>query len=69
MTAPNLLRGPVFRHCNHGAGERAVGLSQLIQNREVIGVGDRYQVAGDTRPCASVHQIAGLSYVNKLHNR
>jgi hypothetical protein len=35
----------------------------------VIGVGDRYQVAGDTRPCASVHQIAGLSYVNKLHNR
>ena len=47
MTAANLLRGPVFRHCNNGAGERAVGLSQLIQDREVIGVGDRYQVAWD----------------------
>src|SRR5262245_62007267 len=47
MTAPNPLRGLVFRHCNHGAGESAVGLSQLIQNREVIGVGDRYQVAWD----------------------
>jgi len=45
MTAPNPLRGLVFRHCNYSAGERAVGLSQLIQNREVIGVGDRYQVA------------------------
>src|SRR5215469_2055278 len=39
--------GLVFCHCNNGAGERAVGLSQLIQNREVIGVSDRYQVAGD----------------------
>ena len=38
--APNPLRGLVLRHRNHGAGERAVGLSQLIQNREVIGVGD-----------------------------
>ena len=45
--APNPLRGLVLRHCNHGAGERAVGLSQLIQNCEVIGVGDRYQVAWD----------------------
>ena len=43
--APNPLRGLVLRHRNHGAGERAVGLSQLIQNREVIGVGDWYQVA------------------------
>ncbi len=34
------LRGLVLRHRNHGAGERAVGLSQLIQNREVIGVGE-----------------------------
>src|SRR5499426_4654666 len=41
------LRGLVFRHRNNGAGERTVGLSQLIQNREVIGVGDRYQVAWD----------------------
>src|SRR5262249_15862914 len=41
------LRALVLRHRNHGAGERAVGLSQLIQNREVIGVGDRYQVAWD----------------------
>src|SRR5262245_64263198 len=41
------LRGLVFRHRNNGAGERAVGLSQLIENREVIGVGDRYQVAWD----------------------
>jgi hypothetical protein len=41
------LRGLVLRHRNHGAGERAVGLSQLIQNREVIGVGDWYQVAWD----------------------
>src|SRR5215471_18835169 len=47
MTAPNPLRGLVFRHRNNGAGERAVGLSQLIQDREVIGVGDRYQVAWD----------------------
>src|SRR5215471_13223105 len=45
--APNPLHGLVFGHCNHGAGERAVGLSQLIQDREVIGVGDRYQVAWD----------------------
>ena len=48
--APNPLRGLVLRHRNHGAGERAVGLSQLIQNREVIGVGDWYQVAW-TCPC------------------
>jgi hypothetical protein len=41
------LRGLILRHRNHGAGERAVGLSQLIQNREVIGVGDWYQVAWD----------------------
>src|SRR5262249_23085282 len=41
------LRGLVLRHRNHGAGERAVGLSQLIQNREVIGVGDWDQVAWD----------------------
>src|SRR5215831_16664765 len=47
IAAPNPLHGLVFRHCNHGAGKRAVGLSQLIQNREVIGVGDRYQVAWD----------------------
>src|SRR5215813_12813594 len=45
MTTPNPLHRLVFCHCDHGAGERAVGLSQLIQNREVIGVGDRYQVA------------------------
>src|SRR5262249_56024362 len=45
--APTPLRGLVFRHRNNGAGERTVGLSQLIQNREVIGVGDRYQVAWD----------------------
>jgi hypothetical protein len=45
IAAPNPLHGLVFRH--HGAGKRAVGLSQLIQNREVIGVGDRYQVARD----------------------
>src|SRR5262249_18327876 len=45
--APNPLRGLVLRHRNHGAGELSVGLSQLIQNREVIGVGDRYQVARD----------------------
>ena len=44
------LRGLVFRHRNNGAGERAIGLSQLIENREVIGVGDRYQVAWDM-PC------------------
>src|SRR5262245_45858012 len=42
-----LLRGLVFRHGDYGAGERAVGLSQFIENREVIGVGDRYQVAWD----------------------
>jgi len=36
------LRGLVLSHRKHGAGERAVGLSQLIQNREVIGVGDGY---------------------------
>jgi hypothetical protein len=29
------LRGLVLRHRNHGAGERAVGLSQLIQNSVV----------------------------------
>jgi hypothetical protein len=45
--APNPLRGLVLRHRHHGAGERAVGLSQLIQDREVVGVGDRYQVAWD----------------------
>ena len=45
--APTSLRGLVFGHRNNGAGERTVGLSQLIQNREVIGVGDRYQVAWD----------------------
>jgi len=27
---PTPLRGPVFRHCDYGAGERAIGLSQLI---------------------------------------
>src|SRR5262249_34238595 len=32
---------------NHGTGECAVRLAQLIQDREVIGVGDRYQVAWD----------------------
>ena len=55
------LRGPVFRHGNHGAGERAVGLSQLIQNREVIGVGDRYQVAWDMplRPVGMIIAAAG----------
>src|SRR6516165_5008354 len=50
LTTPQpslILRGLVFRHCNHGAGERAVGPSQLIQNREMIGIGDRYQVARD----------------------
>src|SRR5215472_225094 len=47
IAAPNPLRGLVFRHCNHGAGKRAIRLSQLIQNREVIGVGDRYQIAWD----------------------
>jgi hypothetical protein len=36
------LRGLVLRHRNHGAGKRAVGLSQLIQNRKVIGMTDRY---------------------------
>ena len=46
--APHPLRGLVLRHRNHGAGERAVGLSQLLQNREVIGVGDRYQVVKRT---------------------
>ena len=54
--APNPLRGLVLRHCNHGAGERAVGLSQLIQNCEVIGVGDRYQVAWDM-PLRSVGMV------------
>jgi hypothetical protein len=39
------LRGLVLSHRKHGAGERAVGLSQLIENREVIGIDDRYQVA------------------------
>ena len=39
------LRGLGLRHRNHGAGERGVGLSQFIQNCEVIGVGDWYQVA------------------------
>jgi hypothetical protein len=39
------LRGLVLSHREHGAGERAVGLSQLIQYREVIGIDDRYQVA------------------------
>jgi hypothetical protein len=29
------LRGLVLRHRNHGAGEHAVGLSQLIQNSVV----------------------------------
>src|SRR5215469_4470594 len=47
ITASNPLYGLVFCHCNHGAGERAVELPQLIQNREVIGVGDRYQVTWD----------------------
>src|SRR5262249_8243468 len=47
ITAPNRLYGLVFCDCNHGAGERAVWLPQLIQNRKVIGVGDRYQVAWD----------------------
>ena len=52
-----------------GNSERAVGLSQLIQNREVIGVGDRYQVAwgmslrpvGMVIPAARDHgrQLAG----------
>ena len=41
------LRGLVFRHRNNGAGERTVGLSQLIQNRKVIGIRDRYQVPSD----------------------
>ncbi len=31
-------RGLVLRHRKYGAGERAVGLSQLIQDRKVIGV-------------------------------
>src|SRR5262249_25946912 len=56
MTTPNPLDRLVFCHCDHGAGERAVGLSQLIQNREVIGVGDRYQVAGDM-PLRSVGMV------------
>src|SRR5262249_59203474 len=56
MTTPNPLHRLVFCHCDHGAGERAVGLSQLIQNREVIGVGDRYQVAGDM-PLRSVGMV------------
>src|SRR5215475_15497747 len=47
LRTPNPLHGMVFCHCDHGAGERAVGLSQLIQDREVIGVGDRYQVSWD----------------------
>src|SRR6476646_12251691 len=56
LTAPNPLRGLVFCHCNHGAGERAVGLSQRIQNREVICVGDRYQVAWNV-PLRSVGMV------------
>jgi hypothetical protein len=44
-TPSHSLRGLVLSHRKHGAGERAVGLSQLIQDREVIGVGNRYQVA------------------------
>src|SRR5262244_3491772 len=60
--APTPLRGLIFRHRNNGAGERTVGLSQLIQNREVIGVGDRYQVAWDMplRPVGMV--IAAARY-------
>src|SRR5512132_3391566 len=63
------LRGLVLSHRKHGAGEGAVGLSQLIQNREVIGVGDRYQIAwgmslrpvGMVIPAARDHsrQLAG----------
>jgi hypothetical protein len=63
------LRGLVLSHRKHGAGERAVGLSQLIQDREVIGVDDRYQVAcgvslrpvGMVIPAARDHgrQLAG----------
>src|SRR5262245_39958009 len=40
-SATGRLCGLVLRHRNHGASERAVGLSQFIQNREVVGVGDR----------------------------
>jgi hypothetical protein len=41
------LRVLVLRHRNDRAGERTVGLSQLIQNRKVIGIRDRYQVPRD----------------------
>jgi hypothetical protein len=56
MTAAQLLGRLVLRHGGYRAGERAVGLPQLVQNREVIRVRDRYQVAGDMalRPVAMV---------------
>src|SRR6516165_2567587 len=41
------LRVLVLRHRNDHAGERTVGLSQLIQNRKVISIRDRYQVSRD----------------------
>ena len=41
------LRVLVLRHRNDRAGERTVGLSQLIQNRKVISIRDRYQVPRD----------------------
>ena len=41
------LRVLILRHRNDRAGERTVGLSQLIQNRKVIGIRDRYQVPRD----------------------
>ena len=41
------LRVLVLRHRNDRAGERTVGLSQLVQNRKVIGIRDRYQVPRD----------------------
>jgi hypothetical protein len=41
------LRVLVLCHRNDRAGERTVGLSQLIQNRKVIGIRDRYQVPSD----------------------
>jgi hypothetical protein len=46
----NELRGPVFGHLQDRARQNTVGAPEFIQDREVICVDDRNQVAGEMRP-------------------
>jgi hypothetical protein len=46
----NKLQGLVFGHLQDRACQDTVGVPEFIQNREVICVDDRNQVAGEMRP-------------------